>query len=101
MPSPRWPRRAMTRWSTTPGSDEEFAVAVAAGDRRRKGRDDLAAERRDERGDVDTDCRMRVGIAHDALLEPAALHLELRLDQRDQMAARRRQRERSRQHVLE
>src|SRR5262252_10580292 len=94
--------RAITRRSTTMRSDKELAVAVAAVDRRRKGRNDRAAERGDEGGDLGAYGRVDVRIAHDALLEPAALlDLELRLDERDHAAARRRQRERRRQHMLE
>ncbi len=40
-------------------------------------------------------------LAHDALLDVALAGLELRLDQRDQLGARRGQRQRRRQHVLE
>src|SRR5262249_38904106 len=102
MPSPRWPRRAMTRRSTTLRSDEEFAVSVAAGDRRRKRRDYRAAERGDAHRNVGADRGVDRGIAHDSLLELAAVgDLELRLDERDHVAARFRQSERRRQYVLE
>src|SRR5215813_9653112 len=94
--------RAIDSRSTTMRLDEEFAVAVAAGDGRGECRNHRAAERCDEDGDVGADGVMNRWIAHDTLLEVAALRdLELRLYQRKQVRARRREPERGGQHVLE
>ena len=52
--------------------DEEFAVAVAARDRRGDDAADVPAERRDERRDVVADRGVNERIAHDALLDQCA-----------------------------
>src|SRR5580704_6139501 len=83
-PSPRWPIRSITRRSTTLGLDEKFAIAVAAGDRRRHDTADAPAEPGQEGFDVVADRGVDGRIAHDALLDVAAAGLELRLDQRNQ-----------------
>src|SRR3977135_2041202 len=101
MPSPRWPSRAIARRSTTTRSDEEFAISVAAFDRRGKSRDHVAAERRHEGGDLRAGGGVKRGIAHDALLEVASAQLVLRLHQRHQMGAAGREPEYGRQHMLE
>ena len=47
------------------------------------------AERRDGCGDVVADGGVHLRIAHDAFLERVAAGFELRLDQRDELRARR------------
>src|SRR5579862_7249073 len=83
-PSPRWPTRSITRRSTTLGLDKKFAVAVAAGDRRRHDTADAPAEPSQEGADVVADRGVDSGGAHDAFLDVAAAGLELRLDQRNE-----------------
>src|SRR5580692_1190973 len=87
-PSPRWPIRSITRRSTTFRLDKKFAVAVAAGERRRRDTADAPAERGQERADVVADRGVDRGVAHDAFLDVAAAGLELRLDQREQRCPR-------------
>src|SRR3979411_2083742 len=101
MPSPRWPSRAIAKRSTMTRSDEEFAVSIAAFDRRGKSRDHVVAERRHEGGDLGADGGVKRGIAHDSLLEVASAQLELRLHQRHQIGARGREPDCGRQHMLE
>src|ERR1700682_2760786 len=83
-PSPRWPIRSITRRSTTLSLDEKFAVAVAAGDRRRRDTADAPAEPNQKGADVAADRGVDGRIAHDAFLDVAAAGLELRLDERNQ-----------------
>src|SRR6266566_6291260 len=84
--------------STTARAEEEFSIAVAAGDRRGEHLDLLASERGREGFDVVTDLGVYGGVANDAALGMLSLRLELRLDQRQQMHRRRRERQRHRQH---
>ena len=77
----------MTSCSVTLRPDEEFAVAVAAEDRRGDRAVDAPAERSQEGGDVVAHRSVDGRVAHDAFLEIAALRLELRLDQRNQVCA--------------
>ncbi len=84
------------------GNRGDGIADTAAGDRRREGGFDRPAQSGDEGRDVGADGGVDRGIAHDALLEMAALaDLELRLDQRDELRARGRERERRGQHRLE
>src|SRR6202035_6066256 len=87
-PSPRWPIRSITRRSTTLRLDKKFAIAVAAGDRRRRDTADVPAECGQERADVVADRGVDGRIAHDAFLDVAAAGLELRLEQREGGAPR-------------
>src|SRR5207253_9314741 len=54
-PSPRWPTWSMTRRSATARADEEFDIAVAAGDAGWKHLDIAAAQRSGERRDIVAD----------------------------------------------
>src|SRR5207245_481219 len=54
--------------STTAGAEEEFSIAVAAGDRRGEHLDVLASERGREGFDVVTDLGVDGGVANDAAL---------------------------------
>src|SRR6202011_3410025 len=91
----------MVMRSTTARAEEEFDIAVAAGDRRGKYTDVDAAERRRERGDVVANCLMHSRVADDSALGMSSRRLELRLYQREESHRRRRQRQRHRQHGLE
>src|ERR1700679_1162010 len=91
----------MTRRSTTARADEEFDIAVAAGNRGREYPNIRASLRRYERGHVVANFLMHHGVANDAAFGMFARRLELRLDQRQQMHRRRRKRQRYRQHGLE
>ena len=87
---------------TLPAPSRNSRVAVAAGDRRGDDAGDAPAERRNKA----ERCRRRPRPAPTAsrtmpFLTCAAPRLELRLDQRDQLRARREQLERGRQHQLE
>src|ERR1700712_1457605 len=92
-PSPRWPTWSITRCSgsATACTEEEFDVAVAAGDRGWKHLDVGAALRGRECRDVVADFLMHHRIADDAALGMFSCGLELRLDQRQQMHRRRSQ----------
>ena len=68
--------RSVSR-STTLGLDEEFAVAVAAGDRRRNDAADAPAEIAKKAGDVVADRGMDRGVAHDAFLDRARAGLRI------------------------
>src|SRR6266581_4424015 len=98
-PSPRWPTWSMTRCSVsaTTRTEEEFDVAVTAGDRGWENLDVGAALRGRERRDVVADLLMHHCVADDATLGMLSCRLELWFDQRQQMHGRRRQRERHRQ----
>ena len=77
--------------------DEELAVALRPEDRR--GDDRRATprpERRGRRDDPLEDLAVDRRVAHDAVVGPAPAGLELRLDQRDDLAAGRRERRRDR-----
>src|SRR5882762_3306666 len=87
--------------SATARTEEEFDVAVAAGDRGWKDLDVGTAQRGGERRDVVADRLMHHGVADDAALGMLSFRLELRLDQRQQMHRRRRERQRYRQHGLQ
>src|ERR1700686_5213055 len=87
-PSPRWPIRSITRRSTTLRLDKKFAVAVAAGDRRRRDTADAPAARGQERADIVADRGVARGVAHDAFLDVTPAGLELRLDQREECGPR-------------
>src|SRR5580693_3906095 len=87
-PSPRWPIRSIMRRSTTLGLDKKFAVAVAAGDRRRRHTADAPAERGQKGANVVADRGVDGRIAHDAFLDVAAAGLELRLDQQNERCPR-------------
>src|SRR3954447_22657466 len=100
-PSPRWPTWSMTRRSATACADEEFDVAVAAGDGRWKYLDIAATQRSGEGRDIVADLPMHRRVADDSPFAMLSRRLELRLDQRQQMHRRRRQRQRHRQHQLE
>src|ERR1700744_3391524 len=91
-PSPRWPTGSMRSFSTTSRAEEEFAVAVTALDRRWEHLDVGAAELFRERRDLVADLLVHGGVADDAALAVFALRLELRLDQRQQMHRRGRER---------
>src|ERR1700722_12967758 len=80
-PSPRWPIRSITRCSTTIGLDEEFAVAVAAKDRRRYDAANAPSERRDKCANVFADHFVNRLVAHNALFAMPAIGLELWFDQ--------------------
>src|SRR5437879_2328030 len=71
----------MVRTSTTAASEEEFLVAVAAGDCGWKHRDIPASEPGSERGNVAAHRLVDRGVADDALPDRAARRFELRLDQ--------------------
>src|SRR5580692_1216077 len=101
MPSPRRPMRAISRRSITLGSEQELAVAVAAEDRGGEVAEDGPTERRHEAGDLLAHLGMDARVAHDAFLDLGATSLELRLDQRDQLGWRPRQRQGGRQNELE
>src|SRR6185503_10625643 len=101
MPSPRWPTRAMARRSVTGGPEQKFGVAVAARNGRGDDVDNAPAERCYGRGNSVADVAMDCDVAHDAALQRRAPGLELRLDQRDQLRRRARQRQRGGQHQLE
>src|SRR6202023_1036119 len=87
-PSPRWPMRSITRRSTTLRLDEKFAVAVAAGDRRRRDTADAPAEHSQKGADVVADRGVDRGVAHDAFLDVTAAGLEWRLNQREECRPR-------------
>src|SRR5579859_4086650 len=91
----------MMRRSTTARADEEFGIAVPAGDRRWKYADVRASERSGERRNVVADLPMHRRIADNSALGMFSRSLELRFDQRQQVHRRRRQRQRHRQHGLE
>src|ERR1700761_2681586 len=88
----------MIRRSTTARADEEFDVAVSARDRGGEYPYLRAALRRREGGDIVADFLMHRGVADDAALGVFAPCLELRLDQRQEMHRRCRQRQRDRQY---
>src|SRR5437764_514722 len=92
---------SMVNASTTPRPQEEFAVAIAAEDFGWKNFDVAASETGREGGNLAAHRVVHGGIANDTLLDRAAWRLELRLDQREQMAGRRGKLERDRQHVLQ
>src|SRR6266852_1051976 len=75
----------MTRRSTTARADEEFDVAVAARNRRRKHLDVGASERRHERRDVVADFLVHHGVANDAALGMLSRRFEVRFYQCQQM----------------
>src|SRR5882757_425203 len=99
-PSPRWPTWSMTRRSVsaTARPEEEFDVAVAAGNGGRKHLDVGAAEESGKGRDIVADLLMHYRVLDDAMLGVFPLGLELRLDQRQQMRRCRCQRQRHRQH---
>src|ERR1051326_1657089 len=88
MPSPRWPMRPIVSRSTTAGRDKEFAIAVAAEDRRGRDTGDAPTTCDKKRFDVRADGRVHRRIADDAFFDAAARCFELRLDQRQQTSAR-------------
>src|SRR5579864_5001180 len=98
MPSPRWPMRVMTSRSIMAGPDEEFAIAVAARDRRGDDAENVPAERRDACRDRIADFRMNLQVAHDPLADMLSPSFELRLDQRDEPRRPVCKRERCRQY---
>ena len=75
----------MVSCSVTRGSEQEFGIAVAAGDRRGDDAEHAPAERGDESRDVGADRGVHGGVAHDAFLDLRRAGLELRLDQRDKL----------------
>src|SRR5882672_11520544 len=87
--------------SATARAHEEFDVAVAARDRRRKYLDIGASKRSRECRDVVTDFLMHHRVADDAALGMPSLRLELRLDQRQQLRRRGGQFQRHWQHGLQ
>src|SRR5260370_6341581 len=101
MPSPRRPTRAMSSRSIMLGTEQEFAIAVAAEDRGGDEAENAPAERRDGVRHFLADRGMDLGIADDALLDVGAAGLELRLDQGDEPRGGPRQCERRRQNELE
>src|SRR5256885_14413116 len=101
MPSPRTPRPLMARRSIKLCPDEEFEVAVAAGNRGRKAYDIAAAERCGVGCDLSDDCLMDGRIAHDSFLDMGARCFELRLYQGEDMRGPGRNREGGGQHQLE
>src|SRR5712691_2227625 len=96
MPSPRRPSRALASRSVTLRADEEFAIAVAAGNGGGGDAGDLPAERRDERRGRVADLRVNVRVADDPFFCNTSTRFELRLDQRQQAGRPTRQRERRR-----
>src|SRR5581483_3810094 len=86
-PSPWWPRRSITRRSTTLGLDQKLAVAIAAQDRRRHDPANPPLQRGQKCGDVAADRRVNGGVTDDALFDGAACRFELRLDQCDKRGA--------------
>src|ERR1700681_3069218 len=101
MPSPRRPIRAMSSRSVTLGTEQEFAIAVAAEDRGGDEAENAPAEGRDGVLQIFADRGMDPGIADDPLLEMGSAGFELRLDQGDEPRGRPRQRQRRRQNELE
>src|SRR3984893_11794302 len=91
----------MASRSTKLRPDEKLAVAIGAGDRRRKSHDIAAAERGRMGGDLGDDRLMDGWVAHDSLLDVDARGFELRLHQGDDMGRPGRKREGGRQHRLE
>src|SRR3981081_2842771 len=84
-PSPKWPTRSIARRSTTVRADEEFDVAVAPRDPRRKNRDAGASERGREGRDVVADFLMHHRVADDAAFGMLSRRFELRFYQCEQM----------------
>src|SRR5262245_8799046 len=78
-------RRNLRKASAAPRRDQEFAIAVAAGNGGGDDAFDLPFKRGNERGDVVADGGVDSGIAHDTLLDMASAGFELRLDQRQQL----------------
>src|ERR1700746_2185492 len=101
IPSPRCPRRATTRCSTTMGLDKEFLVAVAAADWRRDRVAHPPLQGGDEPRNVAADRSVNGSVAHDALFDVAAIGLELRLDERNKRGGRFQQPTNTGQHELE
>src|SRR5260370_42452194 len=101
MPSPRRPRRTFPGRSIMLGAEQEFAIAVAAEDRRGHEAENAPAERRHRIRQILADGGVDPGIADDALLDPGAAGLELWLDEGDEPCGRPRQRQRRRQNELE
>src|SRR5438270_7234015 len=93
--------RAMTSSSVTRRSEQELAIAFAAGDRRRDDAGDLPTERSHALGDVIAHTGLNLRVPHDPLLEVPAPRLELRLDQRDEVGRCPSQCQRGRQYQLE
>ena len=69
-------------------ADEEFAIAVAARNRRGNDAADAPAARRDEGRDIVAHGNMNERVSHDALLDMSPAGFELRLDQRQQVRRR-------------
>src|SRR5262245_17713239 len=91
----------MTSFSTTARAEKKFGVAVAALDRRGKHVDVSAAERGGKRPDVRADLLVHVSVSDYAALVVMAQNLELRLDQREQVHRRSRERQGDREYGLQ
>src|SRR5690348_4706588 len=101
MPSPRWPSRAMVSCSVTRRPEQEFGIAVAAGDWRGDDAEHAPAERTDESGNIGANRRMHGVVAHNAFLYLRRSGFELRFDQGDDLGAMTDQLERRRQHQFQ
>src|SRR5437868_2942903 len=103
MPSPAAPSAAMVTRSATARADQEFAVAVSAGDGRGHDADARPVQVAIEPlGDVGGGLLRQSRVAHDpALADLLPSDLELRLDQEDPPRPRRGQCQRRRQHEAE
>src|ERR1700681_777681 len=92
----------MTRRSSAmPRSDQEFAVSVAAGNRRFLRTDDAPALSRDKTLDVGANSLPHRLVADDAFLQMRPSCLDVRLDQHDEFRRRRAECERRGQHELQ